>query len=296
MKKLIVFLTLVIVLGLAGQAYAISLGDFFSFGAGAGDSRLAPNDDGSTGAIALGSAITYFGTPYSTLWVNNNGNVTFDGSMSTFTPFAFPSGRKIIAPYFGDVDTRNSGNPGGDSLNDVYYSERSGASDLSALSSVVNATFGGSFSAARGFVSTWDHTGYYNSHNSLLNTFQLGLATDGTGNSFAIFNYLDEGMAWETGDDSGGSGGFGGNEATAGFDAGDFINFYTIPGSALPGIANVLEDGSNRGRAGQWVFRINTGTIVPPPPTAVVPEPATMALFGLGLAGLVRLKRRKISA
>ena len=38
------------------------------------------------------------------------GNVTFDSSLSSFTPFDLTStGRQIIAPFFADVDTRRAG-------------------------------------------------------------------------------------------------------------------------------------------------------------------------------------------
>src|SRR5438105_10960457 len=50
-------------------------------------STLAPNDDGSTPAVDLGFAPNFFGTTYSQAYVNNNGNVTFDGPLSDFTPF-----------------------------------------------------------------------------------------------------------------------------------------------------------------------------------------------------------------
>src|SRR5262249_31366002 len=49
---------------------------------------LPANDDGSTGAVALGFTLNFFGTAYSTLYVNNNGNVTFGGPLSTYTPYA----------------------------------------------------------------------------------------------------------------------------------------------------------------------------------------------------------------
>src|ERR1051326_7752656 len=49
--------------------------------------ELPANDDGSSPTVTLPFAINYFGQTYSQLWVNNNGNVTFNGSLSTFTPF-----------------------------------------------------------------------------------------------------------------------------------------------------------------------------------------------------------------
>jgi alpha-tectorin len=274
-----------------GVAYAVPSTSFITFGTAAGDARLAPNDDGSTGEISLTNPIVYFGASKSSLWVNNNGNFTFDGSLSTFTPFAFPSDREIVAAYFGDVDTRGSANISGDGIDDVYHSERTGLADRALISAMINAAFGDTFAATSAYVATWDHVGYFNSHTDLLNTFQLILATDGS-DSFAIFQYLDEGMSWETGDASDGEGGFGGDEASAGFDAGDDVNFFTIPGSHAPGIANVLEDGSNVGFAGRWIFQIND-TITQPPPTDEVPEPTAAALLGTGLLISVAMRRKE---
>src|SRR5437667_3702930 len=43
----------------------------------------------------------------STVYVNNNGNLTFDSPLSTFTPFnLLQTSRLIVAPFFADVDTR----------------------------------------------------------------------------------------------------------------------------------------------------------------------------------------------
>src|SRR5262245_44212569 len=50
-------------------------------------SFLAPNDDSSTGLVNLGFTANYFGNNYSSLYVNNNGNLTFGQALSTFTPF-----------------------------------------------------------------------------------------------------------------------------------------------------------------------------------------------------------------
>ena len=72
---------------------------------------LARNDDGSTGSVGIGFSIHFYGlSSQSTLFVNNNGNVTFTGPLSTFTPFGLlTSTIPIIAPFFADVDTRNLG-------------------------------------------------------------------------------------------------------------------------------------------------------------------------------------------
>ena len=71
---------------------------------------LAGNDDGSTGAVAIGFTLGYFGNNYSDLYVNNNGNVTFGGARSAFTPTALSGlAAPTRAPFWADVDTRASG-------------------------------------------------------------------------------------------------------------------------------------------------------------------------------------------
>lgn len=48
---------------------------------------LPGNDDGSTGLVPIGLTANFFGTNYSALFVNNNGNLTFDAPLAEFTPF-----------------------------------------------------------------------------------------------------------------------------------------------------------------------------------------------------------------
>jgi hypothetical protein len=72
--------------------------------------NLAATDDGSTALIPFGFNINFFGIDYSGAYVNNNGNLTFQNPMSTYSPFGLGStSAPIIAPFFGDVDT-NQGN------------------------------------------------------------------------------------------------------------------------------------------------------------------------------------------
>jgi len=67
------------------------------------------SDDGSTDVVPIGFTINFSGTSYSQLYVNNNGNVTFDGNFNTWNPKALVNlGRDIIAPFWADVDTRNT--------------------------------------------------------------------------------------------------------------------------------------------------------------------------------------------
>ena len=71
---------------------------------------LPPNDDGSTELVDIGFDLNFFGTTYSSLHVNNNGNVTFTGPLADFTPNPIVgAGLPIIAPYWGDVDTHGAG-------------------------------------------------------------------------------------------------------------------------------------------------------------------------------------------
>src|SRR5690606_17854866 len=57
--------------------------------------ELYPNDDDSTGAIDLPFALKYFGDEYTKVYVNNNGNVTFDGELGQYTPDALDGGTSL---------------------------------------------------------------------------------------------------------------------------------------------------------------------------------------------------------
>lgn len=61
---------------------------------------LNANDDGSTSSIDLGFTANFFGSERTTVFVNNNGNITFDAVQSTYTPYDLTTtGREIIAPF-----------------------------------------------------------------------------------------------------------------------------------------------------------------------------------------------------
>lgn len=210
-----------------------------------GQVALNPNDDGFTGAVDLPFALNFFGTTYNQFYINNNGNVTFEYGMGAFTPFNLASlDQAMIAPYWGDVDTRG------------------------ALSGLV---YVGSF--APGMISvTWDHVGYYGSHDDKLNSFQLNLYQVGDQGDFDIeFRYAD--LQWTTGDASEGINGLGGIPAIAGYTDG-FGHAVLQPGSFLsPGALNMaVESNLTPEEPGRWVYNIR-GDALPPEPGSTPDNP-----------------------
>ena len=86
------------------------------------------------------------------------------------------------------------------------------------------------------------------------------LATDGL-LSFVIFLYADGEIQWTTGEASGGTGGLGGTPAQVGFDAGDGIRYFAVPGSQTDEIINIAST-SNVNIPGMWIFRIDGQEVV----------------------------------
>ncbi len=208
--------------------------------AGFGEGVLEYNDDGSSPEIditpAFPNGLQYFGQRFRSIFVNNNGTVTFDGAAGTYTPQRFPvQGNRMIAPFWADVDTRGGGRP---NRNGVYW-------DISRGQLVV----------------TWHNVGYYSSHNNLENTFQLVIISNELLDQDDLWKvqFRYNRCQWVTGDASGGSGGFGGTPAQAGFDAGDGSTFEILPGSGTRSVLQLCRT-SNVGVNGIWEFDIYLGT------------------------------------
>jgi hypothetical protein len=203
---------------------------------------LQANDDGSTGLVPVGFNGNFFGTMFSSVYVNNNGNITFTAPLSEYTPFGLVGANtRIIAPFFADVDTTGTG---------------------SGLVHYGMATVNGH----NAFGVEWPLVGYFGGHTDKLNSFELVLidrSDTGAGNFDIELNY--DQMKWETGDASGGVNGFGGACARAGYSNGTNANTFELPGSAVCGA--LLDTGANaliRASDSVTFFQVRNGTVVPP--------------------------------
>ncbi|XP_013419175.1 sushi domain-containing protein 2 [Lingula anatina] len=233
-------------------------GILYPYGLAEGDATVPVSDDGGTGEIALAAGFPFFDQVHSSLYVNSNGAISFLVSVTQFTPDPFPldSNRRIIAPFWADIDTsRNTGR--------VYYRQTTSEAVLNKTDEDVRRAFVvlSNFNATWAFVCTYAGVTFYGgSSTTPTNTFQVVLTTDGR-HSFVIFNYLQ--VTWTTGTASGGDSvnGLGGTPAQAGFNAGDGIRYFSVPGSRTSSIVDI-ETKSNVLIPGRWVFRVDEATVV----------------------------------
>ncbi len=220
--------------------------------AGFDENILSRNDDGWTGPEALGFTISLFGQDLDSCFVNNNGNITFNTGLTTYTPLPLQTlGRTIIAPFWADVDTRNE-----DSNVTAFGRRRVGGRDA--------------------FGVTWVDVGYYDNKANKLNSFQLVLverADTGTGNFDIEFNF--DKIQWETGDVSGGSNGLGGKPSRSGLSNGvdrtieldysgqTLVQLDTNPSTGLPNTTTGLKYRSRNSTVpGRFVFQVRSDEVL----------------------------------
>ncbi len=208
------------------------------------------SDDGSIGPIYLGFPVNFFGKLYATLYINNNGNITFGGPLYKYLPFQLTADTPpIIAPFLADVDTRGLG-----SGHVTYGTVR--------------------FEEQVAFCVNWISVGYHHQRTDKLNSFQLLLVDrneSGLGDFDIIMNYGR--ISWESGDASGGTGGLGGLAAGAGFSAGngDPEAFFEFPGSRISGALldthatmGLTRTSRNSPVLGRHIFRMRKGMLAEP--------------------------------
>jgi uncharacterized repeat protein (TIGR01451 family) len=229
---------------------------------------LTPNDDGSSPEVPLPFSINFFGTTASSLFVNNNGNVTFTQSLSDFTPTGLTTNNgdiPIIAAYWADVDTTGA----------VPEDETNPNSPPSAV-----VTYGvDTVNGHAAFGVDYENVGYFGSHTDKLNSFQLILidrSDTGVAGAFDIeFNY--DKIQWESGDASGGVDGLCGSQTTdcvpaaVGYSngTGDTGTNFQLPGSFVAGAlldngppaTALIHQALNGTVLGRATFQVRNGTV-----------------------------------
>ena len=215
--------------------------------------------------------------------MNNNGDLSFNNSFSSYTPQPFPISTPLIAPFWTDLYTEYFGS--------LWYRLTTDSDIIQRIREEVASAFPEltSYSATEVLIATWDHVGYCcdedspvrlykyvtlcNSHAMLhyytniiiidiicvdghavsyccffsqTVTFQCILATDGT-NSFVFFLY---------GDGEINSDFF--HSAKVGLNAGNGVDFISVNGSLTNSIFNIDQE-SNVGCPGVFVFKVNGG-------------------------------------
>ncbi len=198
---------------------------------GCRDSIVPRNDDGSSALVDLPFGFNFFGTTYDSVYVNNNGNITFEGPQSTYIPYAIGATPPMIAAFFADIDTRNT------ATNEVSY----GAVRVNPESVNPDA-----------FCVNWVNVGEY-SNGSVPNSFQLLLINRGGGDVDIVFNY--DRISW----DHGGAGiGY-----TAG--TGDPDTYYELPGSRVSGAfldsspTSLISSSQDSLQLGRYIYRLRGG-------------------------------------
>jgi hypothetical protein len=209
-----------------------------------GESGYSPHANPAT--VPIGFNINFFGVTYSSFFVNNNGNVTFDQELQSYTPLPLQNqGRIIIAPFWGDVDTRPTEYP------QTLFSA------------------GAHINGHRSFAITWPNVGYYSSMTDKLNLFQMVLIEreDVAVGDFDIeFNY--DKVQWETGEASGGVGGLGGSSVRVGLSNG-VDQTIELTGSGVNGAlldtalsTGLIYNSRNSTVPGRYVFHVRAGFVL----------------------------------
>ena len=200
--------------------------------------EMFKNDDGSLGPITLGFQFIMYGSNYSSVYINNNGNLSFGAALSAYVPSGFPIDVPMVAPFWADVDTRTCGQVFYRLLPtrlEVYYYE----------------------------------VGYFSNGCNLRNTFQVTITSNtdvqylSTGNN-VFFNYGE--MQWWEGSASVGT------AATVGINSGNNVNFIQIGRFASVGTDYDGPGGQNDGISylDNKCFSFNvTGTSLNIPPVFV---------------------------
>jgi hypothetical protein len=220
---------------------------------------VARGDDTSNLIVNLPFTMNWNGTNYTQIYINMNGNCTFGGGYTGYNPSTTLAGTNanIMAPFFADVDTRNT------AAGQVTYSR----------------TTAGSIPQVNGrnaFFVNWINVASYNNQSTPTNSFQLVLvdrSDTGAGNFDFIFNY--DQIAWDIATAASSA------KARAGWARNG--TSFELPGSgtAQNGTSTLLDTSSSatsliqnmnntENQLGRYVFQVRSGVVPNAPPTLTV--------------------------
>uniref|UniRef100_A0A672NI43 NIDO domain-containing protein n=1 Tax=Sinocyclocheilus grahami TaxID=75366 RepID=A0A672NI43_SINGR len=194
------------------------------------DIKNPSEDDGSSPVILLEKPFVYFGRVYRKTYVNNNGDLTFDGPLSQPKPSNLQSqlNRDIIAPLWTDMDNTVSGT--------ISYRQVTSGRILLAATDNINQYFPNlNFTASWLFIATWDKVPYYNNLQSS-SSYQVVLVSGGS-LSFVRKNENHISELWNY------------------YRTFNSTNYFSIP--VLD--ENKLFNSSNVSVSGRWAFRVDGG-------------------------------------
>lgn len=168
------------------------------------------NNDAATPPIKLPFTFCFYGQSFDTVYISNNGIISFKKPVYSFADHGFPLGADtlLIAPFYSDIDTR------GILAGQVLYK-------ITPSCMIVE----------------WDSVGYATLDDDIYNSFQLiitngadPIVPEGNNVSFCYTN-----MQWASADASGGFQGFDGMPATVGINNGDKNDYAQFSTFDLPG-------------------------------------------------------------
>lgn len=211
-------------------------------------STMGARDDGSVGPVDIGFDVNWFGTSYSSIYINNNGGFVFNDGGGSFTAYRGidlqTASRPYVLPLFTDIDTR--------------YTD--GAVTFGPLDNN---------DPSAGYCINWIDVGEYGSFNEDY-SFQVIITNQGSGDVDIEFNY--DRISVPTNSYN--------NTFEVGYTAGDGTNNYQVlAASTDPAstVATQLVSGSYPATCtvpGRHIYEIRyTGTPNPGPSPTTAPSP-----------------------
>ena len=148
-------------------------------------------DDVCSPEIGLpGNGISFYNQTYKSLWVCNNGILSFNSYDARYVPEAFPTeGISLIAVFWGDIDNRGT-LEGVEDINRIIRRVDTSQTTTGPINEILKQnTNDEDFDALWGLVATWHEVGYFSHRTNSRNTFQVVLTCNEDSKCFCLLAY-----------------------------------------------------------------------------------------------------------